>query len=101
MKLRERILEVELSPCRPRRVSNSRVKWDGRQNPSVELIAVLLGLGLRMRQKSPSSVVPNGTDHTVYIVLDDLGPIGMAWRGVDVERISMDIVINDLLDGQY
>ena len=54
-----------------------------------------------MRQKSPSSVVPNGTDHTVYIVLDDLGPIGMAWRGVDVERISMDIVINDLLDGQY
>lgn len=25
----------------------------------------------------------------------------MAWRGADVERISMKMVITDLLDGQY
>jgi hypothetical protein len=54
-----------------------------------------------MRQKLPSSVVPKGMDQTVYIVLDDLGPIGMAWRGVDVERTSMEMLITDLLDGQY
>jgi hypothetical protein len=54
-----------------------------------------------MRQKLPSSVVPKGMDQTVYIVLDDLGSIGMAWRGADVERITMETVIIDLLDGQY
>jgi hypothetical protein len=54
-----------------------------------------------MNRKWTSTVVPNGIDQTVYIVLDSLGPIGMAWRGADVERISMEIVIIDLLDGQY
>lgn len=54
-----------------------------------------------MRRKRTPPVVPNGTDQTVYIVLDDLGSIGMAWRGADVERISIEMVITDLLDGQY
>jgi hypothetical protein len=54
-----------------------------------------------MNRKWTPSIGPSGTDQTVYIVLDDLGPIGMAWRGADVERISMEIVIIDLLDGQY
>jgi hypothetical protein len=38
---------------------------------------------------------------TVYLVLDDFGPIGMAWRGANSERISMEAVIADLLDNQY
>jgi hypothetical protein len=54
-----------------------------------------------MRRSWTSSGVPNGTEQTVYFVLDDFGPIGMSWRGANVERISMEIVIIDLLDGQY
>jgi hypothetical protein len=36
-------------------------------------------------------------DQTVYFVLDDFGPIGMIWRGADIERISIKAVIADLL----
>jgi hypothetical protein len=45
--------------------------------------------------------VPNGDDQNVYIVLDDFGRNGRAYRETDVERADREAVIMDLLDGQY
>ncbi len=47
------------------------------------------------------SIVPNGEDQNVYIVLDDFGSNGRAYRETDVERVDLEAVIMDMLDGQY
>jgi hypothetical protein len=52
-----------------------------------------------MRQ-SPS-IVPPGGDQDVYLVLDDFGSDGRAWRETDVEHTDLETIITDLLDGQY
>jgi hypothetical protein len=46
------------------------------------------------------SIVPNGHDHTVYLVVDDLGRSGHVWREADVEDTDLEAVILDLLEGQ-
>lgn len=46
------------------------------------------------------SIVPNGDDQNVYLVLDDLGR-GRSWRETDAETTDLEKVIVDLLDGQY
>jgi RNA binding exosome subunit len=47
------------------------------------------------------SIVPKGHDETVYLVLDDFGRQGRAYRETDVERTDLEAVINDLMAGQY
>jgi hypothetical protein len=47
------------------------------------------------------SIVPNGHDQNVYIVVDDFGPNGRAYRETDVETADLETVILDLLEGQY
>jgi hypothetical protein len=51
------------------------------------------------------SIVPNGTDQTVYLtvylVVDDYGRLGRAFRETDVERSDLENVISDLMSGQY
>src|SRR5688572_23033503 len=47
------------------------------------------------------SIVPNGYDQTVYLVMDDLGRLGRIWPEADVENTDLETVMNDLLDGQY
>jgi hypothetical protein len=47
------------------------------------------------------SIVPNGDDQTVYIVLEDFGRNGRAYRETDVERVDLEAVIMDMLEGQY
>jgi hypothetical protein len=47
------------------------------------------------------SIVPRGADETVYLVSDDFGDLGRAWRETDVEATDLETVITDLLDGQY
>jgi hypothetical protein len=47
------------------------------------------------------SIVRNGDDQNVYIVLDDFGRNGRAYRETDVERADLEAVIMDLLEGQY
>jgi hypothetical protein len=47
------------------------------------------------------SLVPNADDHNVYLVMDDFGRSGRAWREVDVEATDLETVILDLLEGQY
>jgi hypothetical protein len=40
-------------------------------------------------------------DHDVYFVMDDLGRLGRVWRETDPDNTDREIVIRDLLDGQY
>jgi hypothetical protein len=47
------------------------------------------------------SIVPNGDDQNVYLVLDDLGPNGRVWREAGADDADLEAVISDLLDGQY
>jgi hypothetical protein len=47
------------------------------------------------------SIVPNDDDQNVYIVLDDFGRNGLAYRETDVERTDLEAVIMDMLEGQY
>ena len=47
------------------------------------------------------SIVPNGNDQTVYLVADDFGKNGSAWRETDCETADLETVIQDLLTGQY
>lgn len=44
------------------------------------------------------SLVP---DHDTYIVLDDFGPLGMAWRETDEAATGRAALIRNVLDGQY
>ncbi len=40
-------------------------------------------------------------DQTVYLVADDFGKLGRAWREADYEATDLETVIQDLLSGQY
>jgi hypothetical protein len=56
------------------------------------------GVELSMR-RSPS-IVP-GDEKDTYLVLDDFGRNGRAWRETDVEDAGLETVITDLLNGEY
>ena len=47
------------------------------------------------------SIVPKGDDQNVYLVVDDFGRNGRAYREADVETTDLETVIAHLLDGQY
>jgi hypothetical protein len=47
------------------------------------------------------SIVPNGDDQNVYLVVDDFGWSGRAFRETDVEATDLETVIVDMLDGQF
>jgi hypothetical protein len=47
------------------------------------------------------SIVPNGEDQSVYLVVDDLGSNGRVWREADIEVADLETVVLDLLEGQY
>jgi hypothetical protein len=46
------------------------------------------------------SIVP-ADDQSIYLVLDDFGDIGRAWREADVEKTDLETVIKDMLRGEY
>src|ERR1700704_3254537 len=55
-----------------------------------------------MRKSSwTPSIVPNGDDQNVYLVMDDLGRLGRVWREADDYAAELEAVILDLLAGQY
>jgi uncharacterized membrane protein len=54
-----------------------------------------------MRRPWTPSIVPNGGDQNVYIVVDDFGRNGRAYRETDVERTDLEAIIMDMLEGQY
>jgi hypothetical protein len=47
------------------------------------------------------SIVANGDDQTVSIVLDDFGRIGRSYRETDVDRADLETTITELLRGEY
>jgi hypothetical protein len=51
---------------------------------------------------SSPSIVPDADDRDIYLVLDDFGGrLGRAWPETDEERTDREIVITDLMTGQY
>jgi hypothetical protein len=54
-----------------------------------------------MRRSFVPSIVPNGHDQTVYLVLDDFGQLGRAYRETDAERTDLESIIAHLMSGQY
>jgi hypothetical protein len=46
------------------------------------------------------SIVPGGADQTVYLVVDNFGALGTAYRETDVEQTDLQTVITDLISGQ-
>ena len=47
------------------------------------------------------SIVPDGADQTIYLVVDRFGGLGTAYRETDVERTDLETVITDLISGQF
>jgi len=48
-----------------------------------------------------TSIIPDDADPDIYLVLDDFGQLGRAWRETDERAADRDALIRDLLDGQY
>jgi hypothetical protein len=61
---------------------------------------ISVALGVMVRNWKPS-IVPSGFDQTVYLVLDDLGPLGRAYCETDPERADLETTATDLMSGQY
>ena len=51
--------------------------------------------------RSSPSIIPDDADRDIYLVLDDFGRLGRAWRETDARATDRDVLIRDLLDGQY
>jgi hypothetical protein len=47
------------------------------------------------------SVVADGADQTIYLVVDDFSRHGRVFRETEVERTDLETVIADLASGQY
>jgi hypothetical protein len=47
------------------------------------------------------SIVPNGTDQTVDLVMDGPGRLGRVWREADFDHTDIETLVQDLLEGQY
>jgi hypothetical protein len=54
-----------------------------------------------MRRNWTPSIVPNGHDQTVYIVVNNFGKLGTAFAETDVAEADLETTINDLMPGQY
>jgi hypothetical protein len=54
-----------------------------------------------MRRSWTPSIVPNGDNRTIYLVLNDFGPLGRAYCEASEDRSDMETTISDLLSGQY
>jgi hypothetical protein len=54
-----------------------------------------------MRRSWTPSIVPSGTDQTVYLVLNDFGQLGRAYCEASEDRSDLETTISDLISGQY
>ncbi len=54
-----------------------------------------------MRRSWTPSIVPNGHDQTVYLVLNDFGSLGRAYCEASEDRSDLETTISDLISGQY
>jgi hypothetical protein len=44
---------------------------------------------------------PNGQEQDIYLVLDDFGQLGRAWRETDEAGANRSTLVRNLLEGQY
>lgn len=51
--------------------------------------------------RTSPSIAPHGSQQDTYIVLDDFGRIGRAWRGTDEDAADRETLIRDLLAGEF
>ena len=52
--------------------------------------------------RNSPSIVPDPDNRDIYLVLDDFGArLGRAWPEADEERTDREIVITELMTGQY
>jgi hypothetical protein len=54
-----------------------------------------------MTQRSATPSLAQASDSTVYLVLDDFGELGRAYRETDAAQADPTTVVADLLSGQY
>ena len=54
-----------------------------------------------MRQSRWTPSIVPADELTVYLVADDFGRAGSAWRETDMETADLETVIQDLLAGEY
>ena len=54
-----------------------------------------------MRRSWTPSIVPNGKDQTIYLVLNDFGDLGRAYCEASEDRSDLETTISDLICGQY
>jgi hypothetical protein len=54
-----------------------------------------------MPQRAATPPLAQGRDGTVYLVLDDFGELGSAFRETDPARADLTTVVADLLSGQH
>jgi hypothetical protein len=45
--------------------------------------------------------VPYGADQTVYVVIDSFPGLGTVYRETEIERTDLEIIIADLISGQF
>lgn len=55
---------------------------------------------MRRSSWTPSTVL-NGTKGTVYIVVDDFGGLGRAYRETDVAEADLETIITNLMSGRF
>jgi hypothetical protein len=75
--------------------------WAGTSPPFVLESRYLSLVELRMRRSWTPSIVPNGHDQTVYLVLNDFGELGRAYCEASEDRSDLETTISDLISGQY
>ena len=51
--------------------------------------------------RASPSIAPHGPDQDTYLVLDDFGRIGRAWRETDEDGADREMLIRNLLSGEY
>ena len=54
-----------------------------------------------MRRSWTPSIVPNGQDQTVYLVINNYGKSGTAFAETDLGEADLETTITDLMSGQY
>jgi len=96
----QRWLEIDRSGTRIVLLPDGDDCWNESINASLNPGSVVWSSLMRKSNWTPS-IVPNGHDQTVYLVADDFGEVGRAWREADYETTDLETVIQDLLTGQY
>jgi hypothetical protein len=51
--------------------------------------------------RTSPSIAPNGVERDIYLVLDDFGRHGRAWRETDEAGTIRATLVRNLLEGQY